>query len=191
MVMVRDAEATKARLLEAATAEFAAYGIAGARIDRIAAAAAVNKQMIYAYFGSKDALFDVVFSTYVGGSLSKVDFDASDLPEYAGRMYDRFANDPASLRLSTWYRLERPQGRGLEAVVAINEARLERLREAQRAGALSGHFDAVELLSLIQAIATSWATMNPEFTQAAEPIDHARRRRAVVDAVRGLLAETK
>ena len=108
--MVRDAEATKARLLEAATAEFAAYGIAGARIDRIAAAAAVNKQMIYAYFGSKDALFDVVFSTYVGGSLSKVDFDASDLPEYAGRMYDRFANDPASLRLSTWYRLERPRG---------------------------------------------------------------------------------
>ena len=60
--MVRDAEATKARLLEAATAEFAAYGIAGARIDRIAAAASVNKQMIYAYFGSKDALFDVVFS---------------------------------------------------------------------------------------------------------------------------------
>jgi hypothetical protein len=33
--------------------------------------------------------------------------------------------------------------------------------------------------------------MNPEFKQVAEPIDHARRRRAVVDAVRRLLAETK
>ena len=35
----RDAEATRRRLLDAATAEFAAYGIAGARVDRIAAEA--------------------------------------------------------------------------------------------------------------------------------------------------------
>ena len=39
----RDAEATKARILEAATAEFAAHGIAGARVDRIAASAGANK----------------------------------------------------------------------------------------------------------------------------------------------------
>ena len=37
--------------------EFSAYGIAGARVDRIASAAKANKQAIYAYFGSKDALF--------------------------------------------------------------------------------------------------------------------------------------
>ena len=60
----RDAEATKARLLAAATAEFAAYGVAGARVDRIAGAAQANKQLIYAYFGSKDDLFDAVLATH-------------------------------------------------------------------------------------------------------------------------------
>lgn len=54
---VRDAEASRARILEAATAEFAAYGLAGARVDRIAVAADANKRMLYYYFGNKEALF--------------------------------------------------------------------------------------------------------------------------------------
>src|SRR5437588_842287 len=62
---VRDSEAAKARLLQAATDEFATYGIAGARIDRIGAAAKVNKAQIYTYFGNKDQLFDVVLDTHV------------------------------------------------------------------------------------------------------------------------------
>ena len=37
--MPPDASATKARLLQAATEEFTAYGMAGARVDRIAARA--------------------------------------------------------------------------------------------------------------------------------------------------------
>ena len=187
--MVRNSEQTKARLLTAATAEFAAYGIAGARIDRIAAAAETNKQMIYAYFGNKDGLFDQVFSSYVGGSLEAVDFDARDLPAYAGRLFDRFEDDPAALRLSTWYRLERPQGSGLEAVIAINAIRLERLRAAQKSGELAADFDPVALLSLIQAIATSWATMNPEFA-AATPPSRSKRRRTVVAAVQRLIGIT-
>ncbi|HEY3483203.1 MAG TPA: TetR family transcriptional regulator, partial [Streptomyces sp.] len=51
---MRDAAETKRRLLAAATEEFAERGIAGARVDRIAAAAGCNKAMIYSYFGSKD-----------------------------------------------------------------------------------------------------------------------------------------
>lgn len=39
----RDAEATRCRILAAATAEFAAHGIAGARVDRIAKAAQSHK----------------------------------------------------------------------------------------------------------------------------------------------------
>ncbi|MDN3247398.1 helix-turn-helix domain-containing protein, partial [Streptomyces sp. ZSW22] len=53
----RDPEATKARIFEAAVAEFARHGIAGARIDRIAAEAKANKQLIYAYYGNKAELF--------------------------------------------------------------------------------------------------------------------------------------
>ena len=43
--MPGDAQATKRRLLAAATAEFAAHGLAGARVDRIAAAARANKAL--------------------------------------------------------------------------------------------------------------------------------------------------
>ncbi len=53
----RNADATRSRILEAATLEFAEKGFDGARVDQIAARAAVNKQMIYHYFGNKDALF--------------------------------------------------------------------------------------------------------------------------------------
>jgi AcrR family transcriptional regulator len=54
---IRDAEATKARILEASLVEFARYGLGGARIERIAAAARTNKRMLYYYVGNKEALF--------------------------------------------------------------------------------------------------------------------------------------
>jgi TetR/AcrR family transcriptional regulator len=48
---------SRARLLTAAAAEFAARGFAGAHVDRIARAARVNKAMIYYHFRSKAALY--------------------------------------------------------------------------------------------------------------------------------------
>ena len=53
----RDPERTRARILAAAKDEFAAHGLGGARVDRIAANADANKRMLYYYFGNKDALF--------------------------------------------------------------------------------------------------------------------------------------
>ena len=185
--MIKDSAQTKKRLLDAARAEFAEFGIAGARIDRIAAKATTNKQMIYAYFGNKDALFDTVFSAHVQESRERVDFDVADLPGYAGKLFDHFEDDPDALRLSTWYRLERPRGAGLEAVIAINETRLDRLRQAQAAGILPAHFDPVQLLALIQAIATSWATMNPEYGTDVARVGRDQRRSTVVEAVRRVL----
>jgi AcrR family transcriptional regulator len=48
---------TRARLVTAAAAEFAAHGFAGGNVDRIARAARVNKAMIYYHFHSKAALY--------------------------------------------------------------------------------------------------------------------------------------
>lgn len=48
---------TRARILEAALAEFAAHGLAGARTEHIAAAAGVNKALLYYYFDSKEKLY--------------------------------------------------------------------------------------------------------------------------------------
>lgn len=53
----RDPDRTRRRILDAATAEFARYGLGGARVDRIAARSGANKRMLYYYFGSKEGLF--------------------------------------------------------------------------------------------------------------------------------------
>ncbi len=53
----RDPARTRSKILEAATCEFARYGLGGARVDRIAARARANKRMLYYYFGDKEGLF--------------------------------------------------------------------------------------------------------------------------------------
>src|SRR4051794_9917429 len=53
----RDPAATRKKLLAAARREFASRGLAGARVDEIAGRAGVNKQLVYHYFGDKDALY--------------------------------------------------------------------------------------------------------------------------------------
>lgn len=50
-------ERAKRNILRAATREFAAKGVGGARVDAIAKRAGVNKRMLYHYFGAKEALF--------------------------------------------------------------------------------------------------------------------------------------
>jgi AcrR family transcriptional regulator len=185
--MQRDADRTRKRILAAATEEFAALGIAGARVNRIAEEAGCNKAMLYAYFGNKDQLFDAVFTAYVDAYLAEVGFDADDLPAYAGRVFDYFEEHPGHLRLATWYRLERPQGSRLDAVLAVNADRLAELKRAQADGTIPADFSPVELLSLIQSIATSWSTMNPEYGDAV-PAYRIHRRRTVVNAVERLLS---
>jgi AcrR family transcriptional regulator len=53
----RDPEGTRRRILEAATKEFARYGFSGARIDRVAEGAGINKRMLYYHVGNKEALY--------------------------------------------------------------------------------------------------------------------------------------
>jgi TetR/AcrR family transcriptional regulator len=53
----RNPTATRKKLLTAARREFAKNGLAGARVDEIADRAGVNKQLVYHYFGDKDALY--------------------------------------------------------------------------------------------------------------------------------------
>jgi AcrR family transcriptional regulator len=61
----RDAGRSQQTILGAARDEFARYGLAGARVDRIAERADINKRLIYYYFKSKDDLFLAVLeNTY-------------------------------------------------------------------------------------------------------------------------------
>ena len=62
----RDPDATRARILAAAKAEFARRGLGGARVDDIAAKAKINKRMLYHYFGNKEELFRQVVEDAYG-----------------------------------------------------------------------------------------------------------------------------
>ncbi|MEU6853158.1 TetR family transcriptional regulator [Actinacidiphila alni] len=187
--MARDAEATRKRLLTAALDEFAAYGIAGARVDRIAAAAQSNKAQIYHYFGSKDGLFDAVFNEICVRSVSENPIDTADLPGYAARIFDGYEARPEVPRLVTWYRLERPGSRDpLEIVVASLRAKTDAIARAQAAGELPSRFTAPELLGLIMHMASLWITATPEYDPLVADVSRARRRQVVVDAVTALLA---
>jgi TetR/AcrR family transcriptional regulator len=63
----RDPERTRERILEAALAEFAAKGFAGARVDQIAASAGVNKQLVSYYFGGKQGLYRALGARWRAG----------------------------------------------------------------------------------------------------------------------------
>jgi AcrR family transcriptional regulator len=63
---VRDADRTRAELLEAATREFADRGYAGARVEEIAARTRTTKRMIYYYFGGKEGLYLAVLEQAYG-----------------------------------------------------------------------------------------------------------------------------
>jgi AcrR family transcriptional regulator len=188
--MAGDAEATRRRLLDAAAHEFAAYGIAGARVDRIAAAAKSNKAQIYHYFGSKDALFDAVFDDLVVRTLREVPIDPDDLPGYAGRLFDNYEDHPHVVRLATWYRLERAGGQApLETVLASYRGKIDAIEQAQRAGRVPSHFAAEDALGLVLAVAGMWTSMTPEYDAVISRRTRDHRRRIVTDAVTALLAD--
>ncbi|MET0544375.1 MAG: TetR/AcrR family transcriptional regulator [Variovorax sp.] len=61
----RNADRTQQEILRAATQEFSTVGLGGARMERIAALAGVNKRLVYYYFESKELLFlSVLEDTY-------------------------------------------------------------------------------------------------------------------------------
>lgn len=77
----RDADATRAKVLQAAVAEFAEKGLTGARVDEIAARAGFNKRMLYHYFGSKEELFQAVIeAVYTDVWEAEAALDLDDLP---------------------------------------------------------------------------------------------------------------
>ena len=121
-----DAQATRRRLLDAAYTEFAQYGIAGARVDRIGEAADSNKAQIYHYFGGKAQLFEAVCEQAILQMEAEVPFDPYDLPGYASRLVRLHERRPEIMRLCTWQRLERTDGEPDPAGVAYARAHIDR-----------------------------------------------------------------
>jgi AcrR family transcriptional regulator len=187
LLVKRDAQATRARILAAATSEFAAYGIAGARVDRIAAGAQANKNMIYIYFGSKEQLFGAVFSAAIDQLLETVPIDVHDLPGYAGSLFDHAEQYPELSRLARWQGLERPLGLSLEAALSGTMNKVKAIAAAQQAGTLARTLTPDQLLAILLSIAMAWSAGGPELLDmdVTEEVVAARRA-AVVWAVERL-----
>jgi AcrR family transcriptional regulator len=118
--LVRDPERTRGRILEAAKAEFAAHGLGGARVDRIAAQADANKRMLYYYFGNKDDLFLAVLEAayeHIREAEKALRLTEIDPPEAIRRLV-----------AFTWeYYLEHP-----EFMTLLNSANLHRARHLEK-----------------------------------------------------------
>jgi AcrR family transcriptional regulator len=91
----RDAERSRQEILVAARDEFSRHGLAGARMERIASQAKLNKRLIYYYFSSKDDLFQAVLeASYADIRQAEHQLHLSDLqPAQAIRRLTEFTWD--------------------------------------------------------------------------------------------------
>lgn len=102
----RDAERTRAEIIEVATREFADKGYAGARVDEIAAKISTTKRMIYYYFGNKEQLYvEVLEHAYAGirAIEQKLDVEHLDpvdaMRQLAELTFDHHESHPDFIRL--------------------------------------------------------------------------------------------
>lgn len=157
---MRNAEATRERILEAAMAEFSTYGIAGARVDRIAKTAGCNKNMIYIYFDNKETLFSTILQKHLTRVYEELPFTPDNLPGYAARVFNFAMTNPDLIRLMTWSSLEQktesPAERG-----TIHDQKVAALIQAQSAGQVNKTLSPGFLLTAIMALATAWTASNP------------------------------
>lgn len=157
-VTERDPEASRERILNAAIAEFAANGIGGARMDRIATASGRNKNLIYFYFGNKEELYQAVLLDQIRRFNASIPFTPGDLSGYGARIFDFVSSDQNAMRLLAWGRLERPQY--LDDLKRV-DPRLAALKNAQGNQEISASFSPELLLSAVLALATCSTTLNP------------------------------
>jgi TetR/AcrR family transcriptional regulator len=161
----RDPERTKARILEAATAEFAAKGFAGARVSEIAARAGVNQQLIAYYFDGKEGLYREMGRRWRAHEAEAIPDDIP-MSEMITR-YVRASVENLGGRLLAWDGLaDTGEDSGEEA--RERNARLqhevEALRERQRAGELDDRFDPA-VLHLIALSAANALAVYPHLAR--------------------------
>lgn len=173
--------ATRQRIIDVATSEFAAYGIAGARVERIVRAARTNKAQLYGYFGSKDGLFDAIFFGSLERIMNVVPIDAADLAGWAVRLYDEYLRRPDLIRLATWARMERrPSGHLVAPDERLDQPKLRAITDAQAAG-LVRQGDPFDLMAMVIAMSMAWSPVSNVYVATAdEPSEVHERRRALI-----------
>ena len=192
--MAWDVERTKQLLLDAATEEFSAYGMAGARIDRIAASAGVNKERIYQYFGKKSEFFGIVLERQLAAVMEVVQIRGSGvdaITRYAGEVFDYQIEHPQLARLTFWEGLECDRPTAEEKRRAASGSKVVLVRAALPS---ISEADARDLLLTILTLADGWQVLHTldrlyTGTVARDATRNASRKRAVVAAIDALARE--
>jgi AcrR family transcriptional regulator len=192
-------EATRAAILDAAMAEFAGKGLAGARVDEIARQTETSKHMIYYHFGSKERLYEAVLKlAYDQFQIAEqaIDYEALD-PVAAMRSlieatFDMHAAHPDSVRIIMGENINNGDHIGNVPGLGARRAILETIGAIVSRGAATGVFrESLDPLQIhMTASALSFYCISNRFTfgqifeidyEVAEVL--ARRRHEIVETV--------
>lgn len=156
---------TQDDILEVATAEFAANGYAGARVDEIAARTRTTKRMIYYYFGSKEGLYLAVLER-VYAQIRRVErginveelSPADALRTVAEATYHHHTTHEAFIQLVSIENIHRAEHvRQSQTILRENATAITLLQEVIERGVQDGSFrddvDAVDVHMIISAYA--------------------------------------
>lgn len=159
-----DPERTMANIMEVALAEFAEKGLAGARIDEIAAATQTSKRMIYYYFQSKEGLYLAVLEeSYRRMREIESEQHLEDLaPEAALRKlveftFDHHSSNENYIRLVISENMNRGQFLAQsQTIQQLNVPAISAIRRLYERGVASGVFrpglDAIDIHASISAL---------------------------------------
>ena len=176
-------------ILAAARAEFAEFGLAGARIDHIALSSQVDTERLYAFFSNKAALFREVVTADRDVYFSALTIKPRAVAEFVGDVFDLTHSHPEHVRLITWARLE---GQPLAESELDGDAAPPELVAAIEAAQAAGYIDSswvpLDLLVLLFGIALAWAQFPDASSAWNDPATLAARRSAAVEAARRVLA---
>jgi AcrR family transcriptional regulator len=164
--LLRNPERTRKRILSAALKEFAANGFAGARVDVIARRAAINKRMLYHYFGDKEHLFREVLRRKMAERQAWAEGLSGDPAESLSFWFEAACKDMDWIHLLEWEALE-----GKKRKVIDEKGRraaagrgLKRIRQQQTRGLVSTEFDPRHVMLTMRSL-TMFPMAFPQLTK--------------------------
>jgi TetR/AcrR family transcriptional regulator len=202
-------EESRAAILQAAAAEFAEHGIAGARTDAIAREARVNKALLYYYFKDKQTLYGAVLDeAFIGLKEAVFRVLDSDLPprqkilEYAKAYFDFIASNQLYPRLMQreMMRAREGQSHHIDKVVKnYIQPIFARVSEVMKQGIAAGEFRPVNPVHFVPSMVAmivfyfTNATMMQKIVgfNPLTPERIAERRAAVLDFISAALLHPK
>jgi len=169
---LRDADRSQATILACARDEFAEYGLGGARMDRIAERAGLNKRLIYYYFEDKERLFQAVLEqAYRDIREAERQLNLAELPppdavrrlvEFTWDYYLRHPEFLTLLNSANLHKARHLQGsrRARELTSPLVETLAQVLERGRREGVFRGGVDPVQLYISIAGVAYFYLSNN-------------------------------